>query len=61
MSLYLLINDSILLIVFSIPCGTVGVGVTILSLRDGFKVNDALAGKVVLLVRDDRDLTLVST
>ena len=46
---------------FNLPCVTVGVGVTILSLRDGLKVDDALAGKIVLLVRDDEVLTLVST
>ena len=53
MSLYSLINGYILLVVFSIPCETVGVGVTILSLRDGIKIDDMLAGKVVLLLRDE--------
>ena len=61
MSLYSLIKWLHLLIVFNIPCGAVGVDVTILSLRDELKVNDVLAEKVVLLVRDDRVLTLVST
>ena len=59
--LYSSINGFISFIVFNIPDGTVGVGVTILSLRDGLKVNDVLAENVVLLVRDDRVLTLVST
>ena len=48
-------------IVLDLPCGIVGVGVTILPLRDGFKVNDVLAGKMVLLVRDNGVSTLVST
>ena len=61
MSLYSLINGYILLVVFNIPDETVGVDVTILCLRDELKVNDVLAEKVVLLVRDDRVLKLVST
>ena len=60
MSLYSLINGYILLVVFSIPCETVGVGVTILSLRDGIKIDDMLAGKVVLLLRDEGVSKLVS-
>ena len=61
MSLYSFINGFILLTVFNIPCETVGLGVTILSLRDGVKVDDVLAGKVVLLVRDDWVSILLST
>ena len=58
--MYSFINGYILLIVFNLPGGTIGVGVTILSLRDGLKMDDVLAGKVVLLVRDVGVLTLVS-
>ena len=61
MNLYSLINGFISFIVFNLPCGTFGVGIIILSLRNGFKVNDVLAGKVVLLVRDNGVSTLVST
>ena len=60
MSLYSLINGYILLVVFSIPCETVGVGVTILSLRNGIKIDDMPAGKVVLLLRDEGVSKLVS-
>ena len=60
MSLYSLINGYILLVVFSIPCETVGVGITILSLRDGIKIDDMVAGKVVLLVIDKGVSMLVS-
>ena len=44
---------------FNLPWRTVGVGVTIMPLRDGVKVIDMLAGKVVLLFRDDRVSTLL--
>ena len=59
--IYSSINGFISFIVFNIPDGTVGVGVAILSLKDGLMMDDVLAGKVVLLVRDDRVLTLVAT
>ena len=59
-NLYSLINGFISFIVFNLPRGTFGVGVIILSLRNGFKVNDVLAGKVVL-VRDNGVSTLAST
>ena len=60
MNLYSLINGFISFIVFNLPCGTVDVGVIILSLRNGLKLGVKLAGKFVLLLRDDRVLTLVS-
>ena len=61
MNLYSLINGFISFIVFNLPCRTVGVGVIILSLRNGLKLGVKLAGKFVLLLRDDRVLTLLST
>ena len=42
---------------FNLP---VGVGISILSLRDGVKVNDVITGNIVLLVRDKEDSKLVS-
>ena len=42
---------------FNLP---VGVGVSILSLRDGVKVDDVITGSVVLLVRDKEVSKLVS-
>lgn len=46
---------------FNLPFGTVGVRVSILPLRDGVKVDDALTRNVVLLVRDEGVSKLVST
>ena len=60
MSLYSFTNGNIFLIVFNIPCETFGVGITILLLTDGVKVNDVFARKVVLVVRDDEVSTLMS-
>ena len=42
---------------FNLPAG---VGVSILSLRDGVKIDEVITENVVLLVRDKEDSKLVS-
>ena len=58
--IYIFMINGFISFIVNIPGGTVVVGVTILLLKDGLMMDDVLAG-VVLLVRDDRVLTLVST
>ena len=58
--MYSFINGYFSLIVFNLPGGTIGVSVTIMSLRIALKMDDVLAGNIVLLVRDDGVLILVS-